>query len=277
MPMYIDIHDAPGVTPDAVAKAHMEDLKIQARYGVEYVKYWLNQKQGKIYCLCTAPSAQAADAVHREAHGLAAARIMEVTRDLADAFMGEAETDMAGAALLPGNVERDPGTRTVLFTDIVGSTSMTQRLGDEMALAILDVHDRIVRAALTATSGREVKHTGDGIMAVFVSAASATRCGINVQKSLSQHRSEHPDQPLQVRIGMAAGEPIEHHDDLFGSTVQLAARLCAHADPEQILVSNAVAELCIGKALPFKDVGQVALRGFDQPVHVHSVGFASNA
>jgi len=77
-----------------------------------------------------------------------------------------------------------------------------------------------------------------------------------------------------VRIGMAAGEPIEHHNDLFGSTVQLAARLCSHADPEQILVSNAVAELCLGKALPFKDLGRVPLKGFEQPVHVHSLSLA---
>ena len=274
MPLFMDIHDVPGVRPEDVANAHLEDLLVQAKHGVDYVKYWLNQKQGKIYCLCTAPNAQAADAVHREAHGLAAARIVEVTPDLADAFMGAAEIDKAGAALLPGNVDRDPGTRTVLFTDIVGSTDMTQRLGDELSLVMLQVHDRIVRAALTAASGREVKHTGDGIMAVFVSAASAIRCGIEVQRELSQHHGERSDQPLRVRIGVAAGEPIEHHNDLFGATVHLAARLCAHADPEQILVSSTVAELCLGKALPFRDLGQIALKGFDQPVHVHCISLA---
>ena len=275
MPMYMDIHNLPGVMPDDVARAHLLDQHVQAKHGVNYVKYWVNEKKGKVFCLCTAPSAKAADAVHREAHGMSAARIMEVTPEVAEAFMGAAETNEAGAALLPGNVERDPGTRTVLFTDIVGSTHMTQQLGDEVALTMLEVHDRIVRTALTATSGREVKHTGDGIMAVFASAASAVRCGISVQQSISQHRNEHPDQPLQVRIGVAAGEPIEHHHDFFGSTVQLAARLCAHADPEQILLSNAVAELCSGKALPLKDVGEIALKGFDQPVHVHCIGFDS--
>ena len=274
MPMYMDIHDVPGVTADGVARAHVMDLHIQAHHGVEYVKYWVNEKQGKIFCLCHAPSADAADAVHREAHGLTAARIMEVTPEIAEAFMGAAETNNAGAVLLPGNTERDPGTRTILFTDIVGSTSMTQQFGDEIAMTLLEMHDSIVRAALAATSGREVKHTGDGIMAVFHSAASAVRCGMNVQQNISQYRGQHPDQPLQVRIGLAAGEPIEHHNDLFGSTVQLAARLCAHADPEQILMSNAVAELCIGKTLPLTDVGRVTLKGFDQPVHVHSIAFA---
>ena len=119
-----------------------------------------------------------------------------------------------------------------------------------------------------------MKHTGDGIMAVFVSAASAIRCGINVQQGLMQHRTDNPEQAISVRIGMAAGEPIEHHNDLFGSTVQLAARLCSHAAPEQILVSNTVAELCLGKALPFKDLGHVPLKGFEQPVRVHSLSFA---
>ena len=271
MPMFMDIHDVPGVTPQDVENAHLADMQVQAKHGVEYVKYWLNEKQGKIFCLCTAPNAEAADAVHREAHGLAAARIMEVAPDIADAFMGAAEIDKGGAALLPGKTERDPGTRTVLFTDIVGSTDMTQRLGDDLAFAMLEVHDRIVRSALTATSGREVKHTGDGIMAVFLSAASAIRCGIDVHQSLARHRGERPDQPLQVRIGVDAGQPIEHHNDLFGSTVQLAARLCARAEPEHILVSSTVAELCHGKVLPFRDLGQIALKGFEQPARVHCI------
>jgi class 3 adenylate cyclase len=274
MPMYMDIHDLPGVTSDDVAKAHLMDQHVQADHGVEYVKYWVNEKQGKIFCLCHAPNAEAADAVHREAHGLRAARIMEVTPEIADAFMGAAEIDKAGAALLPGKGERDPGTRTILFTDIVGSTDMTQQLGDEIALDMLKVHDRVVRAALAATNGREVKHTGDGIMAVFHSAASAVRCGMTVQQNICQHRNHHPEMPLQLRIGVASGEPIEHHNDLFGSTVQLAARLCGHAEPEQVLVSNAVAELCIGKALPLRHVGEVSLKGFDQPVRAHCIVFA---
>ncbi|HSM96386.1 MAG TPA: adenylate/guanylate cyclase domain-containing protein, partial [Rhizomicrobium sp.] len=221
-----------------------------------------------------APDAKAADAVHREAHGLAAARIMEVTPEIADAFMGAAEVDGAGAVLLPGNAEHDSGTRTILFTDIVGSTDITGQFGDDIALEILLLHDRIVREALAANNGREVKHTGDGIMAVFHSAASAVRCGMNVQQSICGHRNDNPNIALQVRIGLAAGEPIEHHNDLFGSTVQLAARLCARAEPEQILVSNGVAELCIGKALPLKEVGEVSLKGFDKPVRAHSIVYA---
>jgi class 3 adenylate cyclase len=272
MPTFIDVHDLPGVTEEDVAKAHAQDVNVQQKHGVDYVKYWVNRRQGKVFCLCTAPNAEAAAAVHRESHGLEALRIMEVQPELADAFMGASEIDNTGAALSPEKgAGYDTAIRTIVFTDIVGSTDMTQRLGDEIALALLEVHDEIVRGALKVTSGREVKHTGDGIMASFNSAHSAVRCGMQVQKDLAQHSTRFPDRALQVRIGMAAGEPIERNNDLYGSTVQLAARLCAHAQPSQILISNAVAELCIGKALPLTDIGRVTLKGFDQPIHAHAV------
>ena len=272
MPTYIDIHDLPGdVTAEDLAKAHLADQQVQGKHGVEYHKYWLNRKNGKVFCMCTAPSAEAAAAVHREAHGMTALKIMEVTPDMADAFMGASEVDEGGAVLLPRSRDHDTGTRTVLFTDIVGSTSLTQRLGDDAAMTVVGIHDSIVRVALAEENGREVKHTGDGIMAAFFSAASAVRCGIKVQQDLWRHRAGRLDLPLQIRIGIAAGEPIEGRNDLFGSTVKLAARLCAHADPDSILTSNAVAELCAGKALRLQSVGRVALKGFDEPLHVHRV------
>jgi class 3 adenylate cyclase len=273
MPMYIDIHEVPGATAEAVAKAHLADMETQRKYGVEYLKYWFNESCGKIFCLCTAPSPEAAATVHKEAHGLLAEKIIEVAPEVAEGFLGGSEVNSAGAALFPGGKEndRDPGIRTVLFTDIVDSTALTQRLGDVGAMAFLRVHDRIVRDALRAWNGREVKHTGDGIMACFVSAAAAARCATQIQSELAQHGQQSSETPVKVRIGAAAGEPVENHMDLFGSTVQLAARLCAHAEPEQSLVSGLVAELCVGKGLAFRDLGEVSLKGFDRPVRVHAI------
>jgi class 3 adenylate cyclase len=267
----MDIHEVPGgVSAEDVAKAHTEDVKIEDKYGVHYHKYWVNEKAGKIFCLCHAPNAEAAIQVHREAHGMVADKVIEIQPELAEGFLGGVEVNEAGAALVPGATnERDPGIRTVLFTDIVDSTTLTQSLGDEAALAMLGVHDTIVRDALSASGGREVKHTGDGIMASFISAAGAVRCAIQIQRELDKHAQANPERPLKVRVGAAAGEPVEQHNDLFGSTVQLAARLCAHAQPEQILVTNAIAELCIGKGLRFEDLGAVALKGFGQPVRAH--------
>src|SRR5213083_1702596 len=278
MPLYMDIHNLDeGTTAEDVAKAHAKDMETQKKYGVEYTKYWVNESGKKVFCLAHAPSAEAAEQVHREAHGLMPDKIIEVQPELAEGFLGGVETNSAGAVILPGvgPDARDPGIRTVLFTDVVNSTTLTQLLGDDAALALLGVHDTIVRDALSALGGREVKHTGDGIMASFVSPAAAVRCAMQIQRDLAKHAETNPERSLKVRVGAAAGEPVEQHNDLFGSTVQLACRLCEHAAPEQIVVSNAIAELCIGKGLKFEDLGEVALKGFGRPVRAHAVEWAA--
>ena len=278
MPTYMDIHEIPGgITADEVAKAHAHDAAVEGKYGVHYHKYWVNERAGKIFCLCEAPNAEAAMQVHREAHGQVAEKIIQVEPDVADLFLGGSEVNSAGAVILPGGATdaRDPGIRTVLFTDIVESTSLTQTLGDDVAMELLQIHDSVVRDALKALNGREVKHTGDGIMASFVSAAAAVRCAAQIQRGLAQRAGEQSNHPVRVRIGGAAGEPVEHGNDIFGSTVQLAARLCSHAEPEQIVVSSVVADLCIGKGLMFRALGEVSLKGFDQPVHAHSVEWSA--
>jgi class 3 adenylate cyclase len=274
MPLYMDIHNCEGASVEEVAKAHIADMRVQDRYDVEYKKYWFNEGCGKLFCLVEAPSAEAAQRVHLEAHGLAAEKFIEIDPDLVDSYMGPSPVSAIGAALMPGataDTQRDTGVRTVLFTDIVDSTELTSRFGDDAAMAMLTVHDRIVREALNGNGGREVKHTGDGIMAAFFSPAAAVRGACEVQKSLRDHNAAGPQFPVTVRIGISAGEPVEQSDDLFGSTVQLAARLCSQADPGQILVSSVIADLCIGKGLKFIGAGKFQLKGFAQPIETHMV------
>ncbi|HEV2044603.1 MAG TPA: nickel-binding protein [Sphingomicrobium sp.] len=275
MPLYMDIHTVDPATPwEDVANAHMSDVRIQHDYDVDYLKYWFNRDCGKLFCLVDAPSKEAAHCVHREAHGLLAEKLIEVDPDLLDSFMGAAGVNSGGAALLPGassETQRDSGVRTVMFTDIVDSTEMCSRHGDDAAMAMLGVHDRIVRDALGANGGREVKHTGDGIMAAFLSAVGAVRSACAVQAALRDHNSNGTDLPVVVRIGISAGEPIEKSEDLFGSTVQLAARLCGQADPGQILVSQVIADLCIGKNFKFYDTGACQLKGFAEPIATRGV------
>src|SRR5437016_1471718 len=159
MPSDMDIHEIPGgVTAEEVAKAHAEDVKVQSKYGVSYHKYWVNEKEGKIFCLCHAPNAEAAKQVHREAHGLVAEKVIQVEPEVAELFFGGTEVNAAGAAILPGAEAdaRDSGIRTILFTDIVDSTSLTRKIGDEAAMALLEVHDSLVRDAFAASRGRDI-------------------------------------------------------------------------------------------------------------------------
>lgn len=276
MPLYLDIHKIPGADSEGLRKAHLADVEVQKRHGVDFQKYWFDEKCGKAFCLVEAPSAEAAEAVHRESHGLMAERIIEIDPELAEGFLGGGEVNDAGAVLEPGSRDGtyDTAVRSIMFTDIVGSTEICSRHGDEAAMEVLSVHDTIVRSALKTHGGREIKHTGDGIMSAFFSAAGAVRCACDVQHDLVEHNQQGQGHPVVVRIGIAAGEPVEQHEDLFGSTVQLAARLCNKAEPGQILVSGVVADLCIGKGLKFLDAGVAELKGFDGPVPTRAVELA---
>ena len=160
---------------------------------------------------------------------------------------------------------------TVLFTDIAGSTAMTQKLGDEGAQVVVRSHNRIVREAIQGFSGKEIKHTGDGIMASFPSAAAGVEAAMEMQKRTKSHNDTDPGHPLGLKIGLNAGEPIAEDDDLFGSTVQLAARLVDKAATGQILASGSVHGLSQGKSLKFERFADLDMKGFDEPVTVYSV------
>jgi class 3 adenylate cyclase len=269
MPLFIDVHELSGATTEEVAAAHVRDAAIQGDYGVSYKKWWLNPARGKLFCLCEAPSAQAAEEVHRAAHGLMPERIIEVDPDLAEGILGGGMVATTGSALLPRSAALDPGMRTIVFTDIVGSTELTHRLGDRAALAIVELHDRVVRDALAHTFGREVKHLGDGMMSVFVAAGDAVRCASAVHAALRAADDHGVVEPVRVRVGAATGEPLERNGDFFGATVQMASRLCAVAEPGQTLVSSSVVEACEDHR--FRDVGERTLKGFPQPVRAHAV------
>jgi class 3 adenylate cyclase/pimeloyl-ACP methyl ester carboxylesterase len=159
------------------------------------------------------------------------------------------------------------GVLTVLFTDLVSSTALTQRLGDAKAQELVRAHNAIVREALGAHSGNEIKHTGDGIMASFQTASGALECAAAIQRTVAAR----DDANLQVHIGVNAGEPVAEDADLFGTSVQLARRICDHAEAGQVLASNVVRELAAGKGFLFADIGDTALRGFEDPVRLYEV------
>lgn len=156
---------------------------------------------------------------------------------------------------------------TVMFTDLTGSTAMTQRLGDEKAQIVVRTHNTIVRAALQKYGGKEIKHTGDGIMAQFMTASGAVEGAIEIQRATAQHNKSNKELAFYICIGLHSGEAISEDDDLFGTTVQMSARTCSKAESEEILVTDIVRQLCSGKTnLKFNDHGKWEMKGYDQPV-----------
>jgi class 3 adenylate cyclase/pimeloyl-ACP methyl ester carboxylesterase len=186
---------------------------------------------------------------------------------IVDFVGGGVEARAAAAPLAKEDVH------TILISDMEGSTTLTQRLGDARAQDVLHTHNAILRDALKAHGGSEIKHTGDGIMASFASASRALECAIAMQRAFARHNESNADVPIRVRIGLNAGEPVAEEEDLFGTAVQLAARVCAHAEPGQILVAIVVRELAAGKKFLFADLGETALRGFEDPVRLYEVSW----
>ena len=103
-------------------------------------------------------------------------------------------------------------------------------------------------------------------MASFATASAALDSAIAIQRGVTTHKEAHPDSPLGVYVGLNAGEPIVEEGDLFGTSVNLAARICDHAEAGQILAANVVRELAAGKQFLFSDLGETELRGFEDPV-----------
>ena len=276
MPVYMDRHYIEGATRHSVADAHYKDLAIQDKYDVKFLTYWFDDVRCTAFCLIEAPDRETIERAHNEAHSSIPNEILEVDPAVVDAFLGRIK-DPPSVSL--GNSEAipvDTGFRAIMFTDLKDSTLMTTLYGDTKALHLLHVHNALTRNSLNAYRGREVKHTGDGIMASFASVPDAVECAIAIQKAFAAYNQDHPETSLYLRIGLSAGEPIEEHGDLFGKAVQLAARLCALAEPARILIDQVVLSQWTGKQLRLSDLGEATLKGFDHPIRLYEVQWSTS-
>lgn len=168
-----------------------------------------------------------------------------------------ASSGMAQVATITGE-----GTATIMFTDIVGSTAITERLGDKRSRAVFKVHDDIIRRHTQVHGGVEVKNMGDGFMLSFNSARKSVACAVAIQQELRQFKRDNPEAALLVRMGMSVGEPIREEQDMFGKSVILAARISGKAEARQILVCSIVHALMSNTGdYSFNELGEFELKG----------------
>ena len=178
----------------------------------------------------------------------------------------EPETAFGGRPVAPD------GTVTIMFSDIEGSTPMTDRLGDQRAQKVLQDHNVTVRKELVAHGGFEVKSQGDGFMVAFPSARRGLQCAIAVQRALAEYRERHPESQIHVRIGLHTGEAIKEGDDFFGKNVIVAARIAAQARGGEILVSSLLKQLTESAGdIEFDEGRDVELKGLSGTQRVHTV------
>lgn len=267
MPIYMDRHRLPDVTAEQVAHAHAQDLQVQDKHGVGFLTYWYDARASTAFCLIEAPNPETLERAHADAHGLLPAEIIEVDPVVVEAFLGRI-TDPANT--LRGEAPiAEPARRVVMFTDIVGSTDMTARLGDARAFDIVRAHDAVVRRELNLNAGREVKHLGDGIMAAFACERAAVACGCAILRGADAFNAS-SSEPLHLRIGLHAGEPVDDNKDLFGATVQIASRICADAAVDALVVTEEV-HAVVAEQFQLTPLGRRMLKGVREPLPLFSV------
>jgi len=170
------------------------------------------------------------------------------------------------------------GVVAILFTDLVGSTEVLDRLGDDAAEDLRRTHFALLRQAVADADGTEVKSLGDGLMVTFASPVQAVACAVAMQQAIAEHNRTESDRPLEVRVGLHAGDPVRHEDDLHGTAVVVAKRLCDQAEGGQILASNLVAGLVGTRGgFRFRSVGRRKLKGLAEPMPTVTVEWRESA
>src|SRR5262245_11661529 len=160
---------------------------------------------------------------------------------------------------------------TLLFTDLVNSTELLERVGDERAQRLLQAHHRLLKDTVAAHGGQEVKLLGDGLMTAFASAADAVRAAVTIQQAARRRAA---GERLALRVGLHFGEAPREETDYFGTPVLIARRLCEQAQAGQILSSGIVVGLLAGRqAFRFTEVGVLALKGLAAPVTAYEVPY----
>jgi class 3 adenylate cyclase len=164
------------------------------------------------------------------------------------------------------------GTVTIMFSDIEGFTSITEQLGDRRALDILHEHNGIIRERVARCGGHEIKAQGDGFMVAFGGASRALQCAVGIQDDFAARNRAQPNIPVQVRLGLHAGEAIRDGNDFLGGAVILAARIAQQAKGGEIVVSSVLKELCdLGGEFHFGQGRDVHLKGLTESRRVYSV------
>jgi class 3 adenylate cyclase len=177
-----------------------------------------------------------------------------------DAIVAEIEEFLTGMR----RVEPDRVLATILFCDIVHSTDLVRELGDRRWRDLLDAYYAMIRRQLDRFAGREIKTTGDGLLATFDGPARAIRCAQAIRDGSRQLE-------IDARVGLHTGEVETMGDDIGGLAVHIGERVCASAGPGEVLASRTVVDLVAGSGIRFSDRGEHELKGVPDRWQLYAV------
>lgn len=228
MPLFMDFHNFEGgITLNEVVSAHMADLKVQDKYGVRYIKFYVNQDSGNVFCLMEGPDEETCEAVHKEAHGNIACNIIKVEPGDFETVMGGGKVNNSDVAQLKDG-EIDSGIRFFLSYRPDSSLMWNQNVKG------IDI-DQIFQKY----EGRKLEREGEGIQAIFTSCLNSLKCAQEIESKLKKSKNN------KFRIGISAGNPVDKdRSNFFDSAIRLSIQLSEIAKENQILITAEVKNTC---------------------------------
>jgi AraC-like DNA-binding protein len=224
MPLFMDLHKADDYevkpTMEEIKCNHIADLKTQAKYGVRFIQYWINEEAGLVFCLMEGPDKESCMATHQEAHGNMPCNVIELKGGDYKIFMGEGkvnEFDMTED--IQGNL--DPGTRSFLAADVISLSEHPYEFS-----RLQDIAQRF--------TGRELGLKNGRIKFVFNTASKAIDCAIAIQREFIKKEKN----GTEIRIAVTAGEPVTADKGIFEDAIELVDSLCDMTANRQITISS---------------------------------------
>jgi AraC-like DNA-binding protein len=244
MPIYMDVHYVPGIEARDVAEAHQKDVMIQKDHSCKTMTYWIDEARGVAFCLIEAPDPSMVEEMHRQAHGLMPHKILEVSNELVESFLGRIHDPEDATVSADGlKVFHDPAFRILLVAEMTDPILLQHAMGVQQADDLLGRQNNMIRKQAAAHGGRlvqhpascrPVQHPGNSMIVSFSSAAAAVACALDIQQEAM----------TGVKLAVTAGQPIATSNDLFGDALELSARLCRwFSTGSKVAIGSAVKDL----------------------------------
>ena len=240
MPIYMDVHIVPGVKARAVAEAHQLDLLIQEEHSCKCMTYWVDEVRETIFCLIEAPDKDAVKELHRKAHGLVPNKVIEVSSNIVQSFLGRIYDPEGAEENEDGlKVFSDPSYRILLLTYTTDPVVLQHQLGPEVANTVLQKQNDVIRKSIAAFGGSEVEEGGTGFIISFSSAPKAVSCALSILHGLEYSEFDQ----IGFKMSLNGGEPIEKSSKLFGDTIQTAHYMSNLATNGSLVMGASVKQL----------------------------------
>ncbi len=237
MPIYMDVHIVPGVKAKDVADAHRKDLLHQDAHACKCMTYWIDEERENIFCLIDAPNKEAVVEMHNNAHGMVPNRVVEVSSNIVESFLGRIY-DPENAELLDDGLKvfHDPSYRILVMVAYEDPILLKHKLGNDKAVTLLLKQQQVIRKHLINHGGREAEHEHTDFILSFTSAAKALDYAIAILNEFNQAGLRETG----YRIALHGGEPLEYSNLLFGDTILFAQQLCFISGEHKIAISGSV-------------------------------------